>query len=130
MYICLMTKISFPEWLIDQLRVRNLIPNDITKRTGLSSGHVSRILSGERQPGIDAIIAISETLRVPRIEVLRAAGYLDNQGQSDFDVISLAHKISMLPMDQQKFIDSLIETIISKSKEMESIEKKKPLPAE
>lgn len=97
MYICLMANKSFPEWLNIELQRRDMIPADITKRTGLSSGQISRILSGDRNPGLDALLMIADALHIPRIQVFRAAGLLDGQGSSSLNIEILAHKISMLP---------------------------------
>lgn len=113
MYIYHMVKILFPEWLEGKLREKNLIPFDITKRTGLSSAQVSRILSGERSPGVDALIAIADALRLPREEVFRAAGLLNDKNK-DAVIEVLAYRISLLPEPQQKFIDALIETLLNK----------------
>jgi transcriptional regulator with XRE-family HTH domain len=108
------TKNLFSIWLVKNLEKRNMIANDITKQAGLSSAQVSRIISGERSPGIEALISIAKALHLPRIEVFHAAGLLDDEGISDFEITKLAHKISMLPLDQQVFVDCLIETLMKK----------------
>jgi len=86
MYSCLMVKISFPEWLAGQLRSKNLRQQDIADRSGLTAATISRLLSGERQPGIDSLVAIAKALRVPREEVFKAAGVLNSQSQSLSDI--------------------------------------------
>lgn len=112
MYTFSMSRISFQEWLNKQLFDRNLIPADITKRTGLSSSQISRIISGEREPGIDALIAIADALYLPRSQVFVAAGILENNNL-DPKIESLAYRISKLPKDQQRIIDAMIDTILA-----------------
>lgn len=107
--------LEFTEWLNKELEKRNMKPNDLT-RGGISASTISRIFSGERMPGLDALIGISEALRLPRIEVFQAAGLLGREGTKEYseEVEKFAHMIAMLPSEDQEIIDAFIQTMIDR----------------
>lgn len=53
----------------------------LAEKAGVSHSEVHRIESGEREnPSIKMLLAISEALSVPKEEMLRIAGYADDDG--------------------------------------------------
>ena len=54
----------------------------LAEKAGISHSEVHRIENGEREnPSIKMLLAISEALSVPKEEMLRIAGYADNEGE-------------------------------------------------
>lgn len=93
---------------------QNLLPADIARRGKISEGALSKILNGERRPTTNTITAIADSLGVSRAEAFYAAGLIEKIGNNDQFVDKLALRIGKLPREQQKFIDALIDTILSK----------------
>lgn len=53
----------------------------LAEKAGVSHSEVHRIENGEREnPSIKMLLAISEALAVPKEEMLRIAGYADDEG--------------------------------------------------
>lgn len=65
-----------PAWLWRELSARDWTQADLVKRSGLSSGHVSRLMSGEREFGLDAYRSIARALRLSLEDLFRLAGVL------------------------------------------------------
>jgi transcriptional regulator with XRE-family HTH domain len=71
-----MDRIDFPQWLHKELKKRDWSQVDLSRKTGISTTQVARILSGERGFGVEALVAISTALNVSPVTVLRIAGLL------------------------------------------------------
>ena len=70
------TKINFSEWLEAELNQRGWRQAELVRRSGLSVGHVSRIITSQRLPGSDAIQGIARAFKMPVEDVMRQAGLL------------------------------------------------------
>jgi transcriptional regulator with XRE-family HTH domain len=69
--------LSFPDWLMQQMKMRGMIPADLVRSTGRNSSTVSRWLnphSGAPRP--PSCFLIAKALAMDPNEVLRAAGHL------------------------------------------------------
>lgn len=71
-----MDKIEFPQWLRQELEKREWSQVDLSRKTGISNAQVTRILSGERGFGVEALVAISNALNISPITIIRKAGLL------------------------------------------------------
>lgn len=68
---------DFATWLQAQLTSRGWRPADLARETKLAESTVSRILSGTRGAGRDAVLAIASALKLPGTVVLYQAGFLE-----------------------------------------------------
>ena len=85
---------AFIEWLNEELRKRNWSQNELAHKSGLTSGMISRVLSGQR-PGLEVCKAIATALGCPEHFVLIQAGHLPSvTGDPLYDEI--ATKVMML----------------------------------
>lgn len=71
-----MDKIEFPQWLRRELEIREWSQVDLSRKTGISTAQITRIISGERGFGVEALASISNALEVSPITILRKAGLL------------------------------------------------------
>ena len=71
-----MDKIEFPQWLRQELEKRDWSQIDLSRKTKISATQITRILSGERGFGVEALVAISNALDISPITILRKAGLL------------------------------------------------------
>ncbi len=67
---------NFGDWLDKQLKLLDLSQADLSRTTGITTAHMSRLISGQRKPGNDAILSIARALKIPPEDVFRAAGIL------------------------------------------------------
>jgi transcriptional regulator with XRE-family HTH domain len=76
--ICLlMAAILFGDWLNAENDKRGWVQADLARKSGLKTSTVSRLVTGARNPGLDACIAIARAYDYPVEVVYRAAGLLE-----------------------------------------------------
>ena len=81
---------NFSQWLQAELNTRGWRPIDLSKRSKIDSGLLSRLLSDERKPGLDTCKAIAYAFGMRDAEVLRIAGLIDDVPNDD--VVRLAEE--------------------------------------
>lgn len=99
---------NFAAWLKHELDKRDMSPADLARRGTISEQSISKILHGKRQPGLESLIGVADGFHIPRAEVFRAAGIIEKEPESRIE--ELATRIESLRLDQQKFIDTIIDT--------------------
>lgn len=67
---------NFPRWLQRELNKRGWDQAELARRGDITAAHISRIVSGLRQPGPDFCKGVARALRVPPERVFRLAGLL------------------------------------------------------
>jgi transcriptional regulator with XRE-family HTH domain len=104
-----MDKTKFSEWLRLELGKRTWSQAELARRSGISAAQITRILSGERGIGEEALSAIASALRLPTEEVYRAAGLLPTKAEADEITERAQHIISTyrLPETRQQALDYL-----------------------
>lgn len=107
---------AFGEWLQRELDNRGWDQAELSRRSGISSAQVSRIVTGGRQPGKDSINGIARALRLPPEEVLRQAGVLPpkNANLTPGDrraLVETMDKIAALSHDSQRLVFDLVDRI-------------------
>lgn len=65
---------DFPTWLSEKLDELQWTQADLARRSKLSAAQITRILSGERNPGEESLLKIANALALPPAMVFRAAG--------------------------------------------------------
>ncbi|RJO64988.1 MAG: XRE family transcriptional regulator [Candidatus Omnitrophota bacterium] len=106
---------DFVEWLEDELKQRDWNRNELSKRGGIDSGLVSRILNRERNAGIETLLAIAVAFNISPEVVFRAAGLLpplNNKRQVAEHIVN--YKLGELSEDQLDDVLAYIEFIQSR----------------
>lgn len=99
---------DFSDWLQKELEKREWTQTELAKRSGVTTGQISRITNGTRQPGPDLCIAIAKGLNIPREELFRARGWLQDYAENPFGphidprVLELAKDINVLPFESRE----------------------------
>ena len=86
------TYIDFANWLQQELRTRGWNQAELVRRSGLSVAHVSRLVSGIRPPGTNAISELARALGVSSEEVMRQAGLLPASAINSQQALAELHK--------------------------------------
>ena len=76
-----MANIDFAIWLESERVARGWPQTLLAERAELSDTQMSRLMRGDRQPGIDSIKGIARALGVPIETVMRHAGWLPDYGE-------------------------------------------------
>ena len=80
-----MTTVSgFSQWLESEMQARDWRQKDLIVRSGINSGLISQILSGQRTPGVETCRAIAKALGMKEITVLKIAGLIDDDEPAQF----------------------------------------------
>lgn len=108
--------ITFGDWLQGELSNRGWDQAELVRRSGISSAQISRLVTGGREPGKDAIAGIARAFRLPPEDVLRHAGILPpkNANLTPGDrraLIELLDTISGLSLSNQRLVFELVERI-------------------
>lgn len=72
---CLMEK-TLPEWLQDKIDEKGMSAADLARKSRVSQGQISRLLSGGRGVSELSLRAIAEALSIPPEVAFRVAGFL------------------------------------------------------
>jgi transcriptional regulator with XRE-family HTH domain len=108
--------LTFGEWVQAELNSRGWDQAELARRSNISDAHISRLVTGGRQPGQEAAKAIARALRLPPEDVMRQAGILPpknvNLAPGDrrafFDTVD---KLAALSPDAQRLIADLVDKV-------------------
>jgi len=69
-------QVDFTEWLQEQIRASGRTQAQVAQAGGISTSHLSRVLSGERGIGPELCHGVARALNLPPERVFRKAGLL------------------------------------------------------
>jgi len=116
-------KKAFGNWLILQLRQRDMTQSDLADKAGLSRQGISGVVTGFRRPGTQICLSISKAMNIPPEEVLAAAGILPKHKTSSLD--RLNYMVSLLPDQDQSDVMDYIELKIKQREKKNNDTKEK-----
>lgn len=103
---------EFADWLRNNLNNKNLTQAQLSRKSGISEPHISRLLSGAKA-GEEAAKAIAKALKLPPEEGLRAAGILDEKKRLHRPAEEAAiYKLSLLDDDKLRTINILLDALL------------------
>lgn len=91
-------------WLVNQLNDRNWSHRELGRRAGVSGAAVSRVISGEQNPGADFCAKIAKALGESPDKIFRLAGLLlpeSNPAQGEDDLLAVFRQ---LDKQRQRFL--------------------------
>ena len=115
-----MTDKPLISWLLAELDARGWTQNELARRSGVSSGHLSHILSGTRDPGLDFYQGIAFALHLPLEEVLRNAGILPASAD-DPTTAGLLARLAALPAPARQPLLDLFHSILDLAPALASV---------
>lgn len=112
-------------WLVNQLNDRNWSHRELGRRAGVSGAAVSRVISGEQNPGADFCAKIAKALGEPQDKIFRLAGLLSsNPGPARCEDELLA-VFRQLSEERQGFLLDAARGLVRPQKVDSSQEKKR-----
>jgi transcriptional regulator with XRE-family HTH domain len=102
--------VDFSQWLQREIEQRGWRQSDLARHSGIDSGLISRILNGERKPGIETCRAIARAFGLADIQVLDIAGLATNQDRAKFSptIEAIAMMLNDLPESDQEEIRAMV----------------------
>ena len=95
---------SFPDWLLSELRQREMSQSELARLAKIGTGTISNIMSGNRKVGQDTLRAIAHALKLPPETIFRAAGLLPSITPENELINQITHLTSDLPEREQQDI--------------------------
>lgn len=117
---------DFSTWLQHQMAEQGVDQSGLARRArqagySITRHTINRIVNNERDAGIEACIAISYGLRIPREEVFRARGWLLRKPEEMFPpgtdphLVDLGRRVSGLPEETRRQVldtwDTALRTV-------------------
>ena len=107
---------NFGTWLLKKLKEKKITQSDLAKRSGLSEGTISNIISGSRGTGVESVEALAHGLRIPPEEVFLAAIGRPMKPRDEW-VNEMAHKIDSLPPNLRVIAERFVESMSNDGEE-------------
>jgi transcriptional regulator with XRE-family HTH domain len=103
---------DFSVWLESEMRARDWRQADLIKRSGINSGLLSQILSGQRRPGVETCRAIAKAFGLKDIQVLEIAGLATDNDRTRYNPIveSAAAMLNELSEEDQEDFRALVRS--------------------
>jgi transcriptional regulator with XRE-family HTH domain len=114
-----MKKVTFSEWLLEQMKDRNLSQADLAKSTGLTRTAISSYVNQKRtQPDPSALLAIAKALHVSPINLFKIANLLpdDHSTEEDERFSDWKEVLSKLNKRDQELLKQMAISMIESSK--------------
>lgn len=119
---------EFAEWLQQQLEKRGWNQRDLIRHVRLaeyqlSPAHLSRIMTGHRDPNAEVCIGIAHALGLSNEEVFRARGWLPaTKSEIDPRAERLAKTLSQMPPASRELTLDAIESMVETAQKLTNIE--------
>lgn len=115
---------NFPEWLQVELDNREWTQADLARKAELSRTVISRVMNGERLPGVDFCKGVARAFNLRDIEVMRYAGIADPEPATDIPSIrELVGTFNELDDENRETILKMLRAL----NEMQQAEKRRGL---
>ncbi len=95
---------NIAEWLKEELQKRGMSQADLSRKSGISAGHITKVLNGDRGLGEQALKGIAEAFHVPPELVFRKAGLLPQISENDEAKEELIFLFERLPDNEKRII--------------------------
>jgi transcriptional regulator with XRE-family HTH domain len=121
-----MTKTDFADWLQSEMDARGLRQADLARLANLHTGHLSKVLSRERNPGVEFCRGIARAFGMTDIQVLEIAGLAASSETPKYNPIveSTASMLNDLSEEDQEDFRAMVRS------KWERTQRKKPRRSE
>jgi len=102
---------SFSDWLLRELKKRDMSQSDLARAAKLGRGTISNIMTGTRNVGKDTLVKVAYALHLPPESVFRAAGILP-ASNNDPRVEEISHKFSTLDESRKNIVSKLLDVLL------------------
>lgn len=107
--------VTFSDWLVGEMQAREMTQADLARKSGVSTGGISDLLTGRREPGVTIASKIAKGLDIPEEQVFRAAGILPNKPADEEELEQIMYEVRKMnkndrPFNRHRLLD-LLQTI-------------------
>jgi transcriptional regulator with XRE-family HTH domain len=100
---------DFVNWLQEELKNRGMNQSDLSRRSGISTGSISDVISGRRKAGREFATAVARGFDLPVETVFQEAGFLPKEKpKHSREIEQIITIVENMPPDEQKELLSYI----------------------
>lgn len=123
---------NLQRWIIEEINRLGWTQAELSRRADVSAGHVSRVLSGEANLGLELAQGIARAFGISLEEVLRRAGILPAIGELLPEVSSWNDRLRRMEAGRRVLTIRAMETVLvaveTHSPELQSVPAQPPRP--
>lgn len=108
------SKEEFVDFVKDELSKRNWSHAELARRSGISQAHISRVIKGDYQPGIDLLNSVALVFDVPQEFIFRCAGILPEKKETNPTEEKALHLFSQLNTKDKGLVIDFIQLLIGR----------------
>lgn len=125
------TKVTFSQWLQNELTARGMSQADLARKSGLTTGAISNLINDVRHPSVEALLAIAKALKLPADALFRIAGILPETAETSVEDEELLFLFNQLSTnDQQELLEIARMKVSRRGNAKTSRISKPPIPAD
>ena len=110
------SKQEFVDFIKEELSKRNWSHAELSRRSGVSQAHISRVIKGNYQPGLDFYKSISSAFDTPEELIFRISGELPERQEIEPIREKIISKFIRLTDEDQELVVDFIQFLINRKK--------------
>ncbi len=107
-----MTTPTFVEWLQKRMMEQRMSQAELARRSGISQGHISLIIAGDRQPTYETMRTIALGMRLDPKVMFAELGVIEDDNNKDAGVEMLASRLmAMSPAQRELVLSAFLDLV-------------------
>jgi transcriptional regulator with XRE-family HTH domain len=102
----------FIKWLLKVMETQGWSQAEFARRIKISPATVSRVLSGENNPGLDFLQGVALALRMPLDAVMRRAGVLPDHGEVLPEARDWSARLMLLSPERREAVVQAMDNVL------------------
>lgn len=102
---------TFADWLLKELKNKNMSQADLARASGVTNAQISRVIGGSRGVGPEALAKIAKALHASPEYVFELAGVFPKTSDDPW-ADSMRYKISHLTGARREMAERLLNTLL------------------
>lgn len=92
---------DFAQWLSEEMASREWNQSELSRRSGIGTPQISRVLARERMPGVEFCVAMAKAFKMNPVLVLKRAGLIPPDMETDEVIDRLARVMEDWPAEER-----------------------------
>lgn len=105
---------DFVTWLEDELTKREWSRADLSRKSGIASPQITRVLNREQNPGKMFCEGIARAFDLPEEIIFRNAGILPEASEQDQWAAKIYRRLERMPPELRDIAEALIDALYEK----------------
>jgi transcriptional regulator with XRE-family HTH domain len=104
---------TFGNWLLTKLETEGWSQSELARRCNVSHVAISRVINGERKPGVRLCKAIARTFTLPETYVLRKAGLIEGKASDGEESLEqIIESLQILSANDREVVANLVLSLL------------------